>query len=61
MSEMHKPTGGCIKCAKCEFVRLHYYCGRTRLTEKQVYNTKGYCSKFVPNKPPEEHESEGKT
>lgn len=43
-----KPTGGCIKCAKCETVRMWHYCGRTKLTDKQLYNDKGYCSKFVP-------------
>ena len=37
---------GCISCVHCEAIRNHYYCGNTRLTEKQVFNSKGYCSKF---------------
>lgn len=41
-------TGGCIKCAKCESVRQWNYCGHTKLTDKQLYDTKGCCSKFVP-------------
>jgi hypothetical protein len=41
-------TGGCINCARCERVRTSFFCGRSRLTMKQVYNTKGYCSKFKP-------------
>lgn len=27
-------------------VRLHYFCGRTKLSENQLYNKLGYCSKF---------------
>lgn len=43
---------GCISCVHCEAIRNHYYCGNplkavsTRLTEKQLYNSKGYCSNF---------------
>ena len=48
MSDLIEPTGGCITCAKCEKVRLSHFCGRRKLTDKQLYNTKGYCSKFVP-------------
>ncbi len=48
MSNMVKPTGGCIKCAKSERVRTAYFCGKKRLTDKQLYNDKGYCSEFVP-------------
>ncbi len=51
MSDYHATrgtTGGCIKCAKCEWVRTAYFCGRKRLTLKQAYNTKGYCSEFIP-------------
>ena len=46
--EFIKPTGGCIKCAKCTHVRTSFFCGNTKLTNKQLYNEKGYCSKFVP-------------
>ena len=48
MSDFVKPTGGCIKCAKSEWVRTAYFCGKKKLTDKQLYNDKGYCSKFVP-------------
>ena len=48
MSNFVKPTGGCIKCAKSEWVRTAYFCGNKKLTNKQLYNDKGYCSKFVP-------------
>ena len=48
MSNMVKPTGGCIKCTKSERVRTAYFCGKKRLTDKQLYNDKGYCSEFVP-------------
>ena len=48
-------TGGCIKCARCERVRTSFFCGRSRLTMKQVYNTKGYCSKFKPKERKEEN------
>ena len=54
-----KPTGGCIKCAKCEAVRRWHYCGKTRLTEKQLYNDKGYCSSFVAKKPLQEPYQKG--
>lgn len=37
---------GCISCRKCKFIRNHAFCGTIRLTEKQLYNDKGYCSKF---------------
>lgn len=58
MSDHHATsgtTGGCIKCAKCECVRTACFCGRTKLTNKQLYNTKGYCSEFVPKKMEVEH------
>lgn len=48
-------TGGCIHCARCEFVRTSFFCGRKRLTMKQVYNTKGYCSDFKPKEGKEEN------
>lgn len=48
MAEYVAPTGGCLKCARCESVGWGHYCGRTKLTNKQLYNTKGYCSKFIP-------------
>lgn len=38
---------GCITCKKCEQVRINFYCGRTRLTQKQLYKH-GYCSKYEP-------------
>ncbi len=61
MSNYHDPTGGCItggciKCAKCEIVRTAYFCGRKKLTEKQVYNSNGYCSEFIPKKKGVENE-----
>lgn len=45
-SEMVKPTGGCIRCKKAKWVRSSCYCGRTRLTQKQLFNKNGYCSEF---------------
>ena len=48
MSNFVKPTGGCIKCDKSEWVRTAYFCGNKKLTDKQLYNDKGYCSEFVP-------------
>lgn len=47
LAEYVTPTGGCLKCARCDSVGWGYYCGRTRLTNKQLYNAKGYCSKFI--------------
>ena len=38
---------GCITCRKCEQVRINFYCGRTRLTQKQLYKP-GFCSKYEP-------------
>lgn len=46
MDKLVAPTGGCIKCIHCEKVRTHYFCGGTKLGEKQLYNELGYCSKF---------------
>lgn len=43
-----KPIGGCIKCAYCIHIRTAFFCGNKKLTDKQLYNDKGYCSKFVP-------------
>ena len=37
---------GCISCTNCKVIRNHYFCGNTRLTEKQVFNSKGHCSNF---------------
>ena len=37
---------GCISCVNCKAIRNSYFCGNTRLTEKQVFNTKGSCSNF---------------
>ena len=48
MSNFVKPTGGCIKCAKSKFIRTGYFCGNKKLTDKQLFNKKGYCSNFVP-------------
>lgn len=48
MSNLVKPTGGCIKCAKSKFIRTGYFCGKKKLTNKQLYNDKGYCSEFAP-------------
>ena len=46
---------GCISCRKCEFIRGSAFCGTDKLTEKQLYNDKGYCSDFEdktqPKKP----------
>lgn len=41
---------GCISCVYCKVIRNHYFCGSTRLTEKQVFNSKGYCSNFKNKK-----------
>lgn len=48
---------GCIFCTHCKAIRNHYFCGNTRLSEKQVYNSKGYCSNFK-NKNEKEGEEE---
>ena len=40
---------GCVSCVHCKAIRNHYFCvnsGYARLTEKQVFNSKGYCSSF---------------
>lgn len=46
MDKLVASTGGCIRCIHCEKVRFHYFCGRTKLSENQLYNKLGYCSKF---------------
>ena len=48
IDKFNKPTGGCIKCAKCTHVRTSFFCGNTKLTNRQLYNEKGYCLEFVP-------------
>lgn len=58
MTELNQPTGGCINCKHCEQVRLNFYCGRTRLSQKQLYNKKGYCSRFEPRKGRKKNEDE---
>lgn len=40
--------GGCITCRKCEQVRINFYCGRKKLSQKQLYNTHGFCSNYEP-------------
>ena len=37
---------GCIHCKKCKSIRNNCFCGNTKLTQKQLYNDKGYCSEF---------------
>ena len=39
---------GCITCRKCEQVRSIFFCGRTRLSQKQLYNKHGFCSDYEP-------------
>ena len=39
---------GCITCRKCEQVRINFYCGRKKLSQKQLYNTHGFCSNYEP-------------
>ena len=39
---------GCISCKKCKFIRTSAFCGTMKLTQKQLYNNKGYCSDFEP-------------
>ena len=39
---------GCITCKKCEQVRLNFYCGRKKLSQKQLYNKYGFCSDYEP-------------
>ena len=39
---------GCITCRKCEQVRSNFFCGRTRLSQKQLYNKHGFCSDYEP-------------
>lgn len=48
MSNFVIPTGGCIKCAKCEQIRTSFFCNGNKLTQKQVFNAKGYCPDFTP-------------
>jgi hypothetical protein len=48
IDKLTKPTGGCIKCAKCTHVRTSFFCGNKKLTNRQLYNEKGYCSEFAP-------------
>ena len=43
----NKENKGCITCKKCEQVRLNFYCGRKKLSQKQLYKH-GYCSKYEP-------------
>lgn len=50
MSVQIKPIGGCSMCEKCEWVRGKYFCGKTKLTDKQLHNRNGYCSGFVPKR-----------
>ena len=46
---------GCISCRKCKFIRGNAFCWTDKLTEKQLYNDKEYCSDFEdktqPKKP----------
>lgn len=46
---------GCISCRKCEFIRNHAFCGTDKLTEKQLYNNKGYCSNFEDKTQPKKN------
>ena len=39
---------GCITCRKCEQVRSNFFCGRTRLSQKQLYNKHGFCTDYEP-------------
>jgi hypothetical protein len=39
---------GCITCRKCEQIRSNFFCGRTRLSQKQLYNKHGFCSDYEP-------------
>lgn len=39
---------GCITCRKCKQVRSNFFCGRTRLSQKQLYNEHGFCSDYEP-------------
>ena len=39
---------GCITCKKCEQVRLNFYCGRKKLSQKQLYNKYGFCTRYEP-------------
>lgn len=55
--KMVKPTGGCLGCAHCKMQRGNGWCNQfsksgkyTKLSQKQLYNTKGYCSKFLDKK-----------
>lgn len=51
IEKFSKPTPGCLKCKKCEGpigIRRTFFCGKMRLTEKQLYNKTGYCSRFEP-------------
>lgn len=52
----YQPTGGCIKCKRCEQVRSHFFCGRKKIPYKSVYNEKGWCSRFEPREQAEVQE-----
>ena len=39
---------GCSSCKKCEFIRTSAFCGKTKLTQKQLYSKNGYCSEYEP-------------
>lgn len=49
---------GCISCVHCKTIRNHYFCGNTRLKERQVFNSKGYCSNFKNKNEKEEADNE---
>ena len=54
MEGFSKPTPGCFKCKKCEGpigICGKFFCGNMRLTEKQLFNKNGYCSRFEPKQP----------
>ena len=46
------PTEGCLKCRRSERVGRggKWFCGKTRIPEKALYNKKGYCARFYPMK-----------
>lgn len=39
---------GCSSCKKCEFIKTNAFCGKTKLTQKQLYSKNGYCSHYEP-------------
>ena len=49
---------GCITCQKCEQVGINFFCGRKKLTQKQLYNKYGFCERYEPYEPKKQKEKQ---